>query len=84
MCTIFRLLVISLFKKTLLTSIALENQTENTVVAAYKYLHETMGTEKNTFFFFLNKLQFLYVVFPFFCGVVLGFFFFPLLSLLDM
>lgn len=71
MCTIFRLLVISLFKKTLLTSIALENQTENTVVAAYKYLHETMGLRKIPFFF-LNKLQFLYVVFPFFCGVVLG------------
>lgn len=51
MCTIFRLLVISLFKKTLLTSIALENQTENTVVAAYKYLHETMGLRKIPFFF---------------------------------
>lgn len=83
MCTIFRLLVISLFKKTLLTSIALENQTENTVVAAYKYLHETMGLRKIPFFF-LNKLQFLYVVFPFFCGVVLGGGGFPLLSLLDM
>lgn len=51
MCTIFRLLVISLLKKTLFTNIALENQTENTVVAAYKYLHETMGLRKIPFVF---------------------------------